>query len=55
MLINKIITLDDTYTLEELKNMSVRELYRIEYQLSNPDVEEDDYPWNRETPPPRGN
>lgn len=54
LVIRRIIILDDTKTLEELKDVSVRELYRIEYRLLNP-LEEEDTPGNRENSPGNGN
>lgn len=40
-LINKIILLDNTKTLDELKDLPIRELYRIQYRLLNPLPDED--------------
>ena len=45
LLIRRIIVLDDQYEVSELKNVSVRGLYQLEYSLLNPD-EEDDNPGN---------
>ena len=35
VLINKIIALENTYTIDDLKDYSVRELYGIHYKLLN--------------------
>ena len=43
LLINKIIILDDAYTLATLKSYSIRDLYLLHYQLLDP-VEDDDIP-----------
>ncbi len=49
LLIKKIILLDDTFTIADLKDLSVRELYNIEYNLLNP--EEDIEPGNNNGEP----
>jgi len=49
LFINRITLLDPTYTIAYLKDLSVRELYIIEYNLLNP--EDDIEPGNNDTPP----
>ena len=44
LIIRRIIILDDSYSLAELKNVSVRGLYQLEKQLLDPD--EGDNPGN---------
>jgi len=49
LLIRTIISLDSTRSLDELKDFSIRELYRIKYKLLNPT--EDDTPSNNDDTP----
>ena len=53
LLIRRIIVLDDRYTVAELKNVSIRGLYLLEYNLLNPD-EENDNPGNGGDDPGNG-
>ncbi len=55
LLIRKIIILDNTHTLDELKDLPIRELYRIKYLLLHPIDNEEDDPGNGGDPPGNGN
>ncbi len=43
LLINKIIEIDDTHTIEELKTESIRNLYALHYRLLSPPTTVEDY------------
>ncbi len=50
LLINKILELEEAYTLEDLKDLTVRELNGIHYKLLNTETTEDDNPGNNDDP-----